>query len=54
LARVLKFMNRLFLWFSKISSGRGKPRTTKTADTESANTGVRLYNSCTPTFGITA
>jgi hypothetical protein len=24
-------------------SGRGKPRITDTADTESANTGVRLY-----------
>jgi hypothetical protein len=43
LAGVLKLMNRLFLQFSNFFSGRGKPRITETADTESVDTGARLY-----------
>jgi hypothetical protein len=42
LPRILKLLSRLFLLFS-IFSGRGKPRITKTANTESADTGVCLY-----------
>jgi hypothetical protein len=36
LARILKLMSRLFVDFSNLFSGRGKPRIT-----ESANTGAR-------------
>jgi hypothetical protein len=43
LARVLKLMNSLFLQFSNFFLGRGKPRTTETVDTESVDTGARLY-----------
>jgi hypothetical protein len=43
LVRVLEIMNHLFLSFSKFLSGHGKPRMTETADNESADTGVRLY-----------
>jgi hypothetical protein len=43
LARVFKLMNRLCLDFSIFISGRFKPRETETADTESVNTGARLY-----------
>jgi hypothetical protein len=43
LSRALKLMNRLFLSFSKFFSGRSKARITETADTESVDTGVRLY-----------
>jgi hypothetical protein len=42
LTRVLKLMNLYFFNF-QIFSGRGKPRITKNADTESADTGTRLY-----------
>jgi hypothetical protein len=45
LARVLKLMNHLFKF--PIFSGRGKPRITKTADTESVDTGAHLYNAST-------
>jgi hypothetical protein len=40
--RVLKLINRIFLKFSIFFSGRGKPRITETADTESVDTGARL------------
>jgi hypothetical protein len=45
-AGVLKRMNRLFLQFSNFFSGRGEPRVTKTTDTESVDTGARLYCMC--------
>ena len=43
LARVLKLMKCLFLQFSIFFSVRDKPWITETADTESADMGVRLY-----------
>jgi hypothetical protein len=44
LARVLKLMNRLFLQISKsFFRAAVKPRITETADTESVDTGTRLY-----------
>jgi hypothetical protein len=42
LARVLKPMDRLFLNFTNFS-GRVKPRKSETTDTESVDTGERLY-----------
>jgi hypothetical protein len=43
LAGVLKLTNLLFLEFSNFFSGRGEPRITETADTESVDTGAHLY-----------
>jgi hypothetical protein len=44
LAGVLKLTNGLFLQLSNFFfSGRGEPRITETSDTESMNTGARLY-----------
>ena len=43
LARVWKLLNRFFISFSNFFSGSGKPRMTETANTESVDTGVRLY-----------
>jgi hypothetical protein len=39
LAPVLKLTNRLLLKVSNLFSGRGKPRITETADTESVDAG---------------
>jgi hypothetical protein len=44
LAHVLKLMNSLFLQFSNFYGGRSKLCITETADTDSADTGPRLYS----------
>ena len=43
LARVLKLINLYLFNFSKKIPGSSKPQIIETADTESANTGGRLY-----------
>jgi hypothetical protein len=43
LARLLKLMNLYFFNFSIFFSGRGNPRINETVDTESVDTGARLY-----------
>jgi hypothetical protein len=51
LVRIFNLRTPLFLECSNLFSGRGKPRITENTDTESADTGARLYNAFALVYG---